>query len=118
MINRTAPLADSLTGQAIRTGKPHLVTGDRRQAAAAELGADIGPLIVAPLVAGKQVRGALILGRLAIHPGFTDTDLDMAASFAGHAAAGRMSRMGWSGVGVGVGVAMSLPPQGSAQDAC
>ena len=86
MMNRTAPLADSLTGQAIRTGKPRLVTGDRRQAAAAELGADTGPLIVVPLAAGEQVRGALMLGRLAIRAGFTDTDLGMAASFAGHAA--------------------------------
>ena len=86
MMNRTAPLADSLTGRAIRTGKPILVTGDRRKAAATELGADIGPLIVVPLAAGEQVRGALMLGRLAVRPGFTVTDLDMAASFAGHAA--------------------------------
>ena len=41
MMNRTAPLEDSLTGQAIRTGKPRLVTGEGRKAAAAELGADI-----------------------------------------------------------------------------
>ena len=86
LMNRTAPLADSLAGQAIRTGKPSLVTGDRRQAAAAALGADTGPLIVVPLAAGEQVLGALLLGRLAARPGFTETDLDMAASFAGHAA--------------------------------
>ena len=86
MMNRTAPLAESLTGQAISTGKPRLVTGEGRNVAAAELGADIGPLIVVPLAAGEQVRGALMLGRLAVRPGFTDTDLDMAASFAGHAA--------------------------------
>ena len=92
MMNRTAPLADSLTGQAIRTGKPCLVTGDRRQAAATELGADTGPLIVVPLAAGEQVRGALMLGRLAVRPAFTDTDLGMAASFAGHAAGGHGTR--------------------------
>ena len=86
MMNRVAPLADSLTGQAIRTGKPSLVTGDRCEAAAAALGADTGPLIVVPLAAGEQVRGALMLGRVATRPGFTETDLDMAASFAGHAA--------------------------------
>ena len=86
MMNRTAPLADSLAGQAILTGKPRLVTGEDRNVAAAELGADTGPLIVVPLAAGEQVRGALMLGRLAARPGFTDTDLDMAASFAGHAA--------------------------------
>src|SRR5271166_59289 len=86
MMNRTAPLAGSLAGHAIRTGKPRLVTGEDRAAAAAELGVDIGPLIVVPLAAGEQVRGALLLGRLAVRPGFTEIDLDMAASFSGHAA--------------------------------
>jgi len=86
MLNRTAPLAGSLTGQAILTGQPSLVTGDRRAAAAAALGAATGPLIVVPLAAGEQVRGALLLGRLATSPGFTEADLDMAVGFAGHAA--------------------------------
>jgi signal transduction histidine kinase len=86
LMNRTAPLAGSLAGQAIRTGKPGLTTGDRLEVAAAALGAGIGPLIVAPLAAGERVLGALMLGRLAARPGFTETDLDMAVSFAGHAA--------------------------------
>jgi signal transduction histidine kinase len=86
MMNRTAPLAGSLAGQAILTGKASLATGGRREAAAAALNADIGPMIVVPLAAGEQVGGALMLGRLAANPGFTETDLDMAASFAGHAA--------------------------------
>ena len=86
MLNRIAPLTGSLTGQAIRTGQPSLVTGDRRAAAAAALGAATGPLIVVPMAAGAQVRGALMLGRLATSPGFTHADLDMAVCFAGHAA--------------------------------
>jgi GAF domain-containing protein len=86
LMNRTAPLADSLTGQVIRSGKPSLVSGRRLQTAAAALGAGIGPLIAVPLAAGERVRGALLLGRTAAHPGFTETDLDMAASFADHAA--------------------------------
>ena len=86
LMNRAAPLADSLAGQAIRSGKPSLVTGDRLEAAAAALGAGIGPLIVVPLAAGERVLGALMLGRLAARPGFTESDLGMAASFAGHAA--------------------------------
>ena len=86
LLNRTAPLADSLAGQAVLTGKPSLVTGGRGEAAAA-LSADTGPMIVVPPAAGEQVCGALMLGRLATtSPGFTETDLDMAASFAGHAA--------------------------------
>jgi signal transduction histidine kinase len=86
MMNQVEALADSLAGQAIRTGKPSLVTGEGRQAVAAVLGAGTGPLIVVPLAAGEQVRGALLLGRLAVRPGFTETDLGMAAAFAGHAA--------------------------------
>jgi signal transduction histidine kinase len=85
-LNRTAPLAGSLTGQAIRSGQPSLVTGHRRDAAAAALGAATGPLIVVPLAAGQRVRGALLLGRLATSQGFTETDLGMAARFASHAA--------------------------------
>ena len=72
--------------QSIRTGKPTLVTGAHCEPVAAALGAGTGPLIVVPLAAGEQVRGALMLGRLAARPGYTSTDLDMAAAFAGHAA--------------------------------
>ena len=91
MMNQVEALADSLTGQAILTGKPSLVTpslanGEGGQAAAAVLSVGTGPLIVVPLAAGEQVRGALLLGRLAVRPGFTETDLGMAAAFAGHAA--------------------------------
>lgn len=86
MMNQIEALADTLAGQAIRTGKPSLVTGEGRQAAAAALGTGTGPLIIVPLAAGEQVRGALMLGRVAARPGYTGTDLDMAAAFAGHAA--------------------------------
>lgn len=86
LVNHTAPLDGSPAGQAIRTGKPGLITGDQLEAAAAALGAGIGPLIAAPLAAGERILGALLLGRLAARPGFTETDLGMAASFAGHAA--------------------------------
>ena len=86
LMNRTAPLAGSMAGQAILSAKPSLVTGDRLEAAAAALGAGIGPLVVAPLVAGERVLGALLLGRAAARLGYTETDLGMAASFAAHAA--------------------------------
>jgi signal transduction histidine kinase len=86
LMNRTAPLGGSLTGQVIGSGKPSLITGDRLQTAASALGAGIGPLIVVPLTAGERILGALMLGRLAARPGFTESDLGMAASFAGHAA--------------------------------
>jgi signal transduction histidine kinase len=86
MMNQVAALADSLAGQAIRTGKPSLVTGARLEPVAAALGTGTGPLIVIPLVAGDRVRGALMLGRVAARPGYTGIDLDMAAAFASHAA--------------------------------
>jgi signal transduction histidine kinase len=86
LMNRTAPLAGSLAGQVISSGKPSLVTGDRLQAPATALGAGIGPLIAVPLAAGERVLGALLLGRTAARPGFTESDLGMAASFAAHAA--------------------------------
>ena len=86
LMNRTAPLAGSLAGQVVSSGKPGLVTGDRLQAPTAALGAAIGPLIAVPLAAGEQVLGALLLGRTAARPGFTESDLGMAASFAAHAA--------------------------------
>ena len=62
LMNRTALLADSLAGQAILTGKPSLVNGSHREAAAA-LGTG-GSLMIVPLAAGEHIRGALILGRL------------------------------------------------------
>ncbi|MHB1596312.1 MAG: GAF domain-containing sensor histidine kinase [Streptosporangiaceae bacterium] len=86
LVNRTAPLDGSLSGQAISTGKPSLVTGDRLQTAAAALGTGIGPLIAVPMAAGERILGALLLGRLAARPEFTEMDLGMAASFASHAA--------------------------------
>jgi signal transduction histidine kinase len=86
LMNRRMPLTDSLAGQAILTGKPSLAASGRREAAGSALSADTGPLIVVPLAAGGQVRGALMLGRLATGPRFTEAELDMAASFASHAA--------------------------------
>jgi signal transduction histidine kinase len=86
LMNRTVPLADSLAGQAISSGKPSLITGDLLETAAAALGAGIGPMIAVPLAAGEHVLAALMLGRLAERPGFTESDLGMVVSFAGHAA--------------------------------
>jgi len=86
LTGRLAPLADSLAGQVIRSGKPSLVTGDGRKATAAAVGTEIGPLIAVPLVAGERVLGALLLGRTTARAGYTESDLGMAATFAGYAA--------------------------------
>ena len=84
---RTAPLNDSLAG----LGGPHrqAVPGHplrRGRSRARCTGQRAGPLMIVPLAAGDEVVGALIVGRLAGSPGFTDASLDMAASFAAHAA--------------------------------
>jgi signal transduction histidine kinase len=42
--------------------------------------------MVLPLVGSRRVRGALVVGRLAGRPQFTPADLDMATTFANHAA--------------------------------
>jgi len=46
----------------------------------------VGPLMVLPLVGTHHVRGALVVGRLRGRRKFTRADLDMAATFANHAA--------------------------------
>jgi len=84
--DRIAPLDGSLAGRAITSGKPVLVTDYAREAGAATLRADIGPMMVVPLAAGEEVLGALLLGRLAGNPGFTEASLQMATAFAGTAA--------------------------------
>ena len=84
--DRTAPLDGSLAGRAITSGKPVLVTDYSSEAAAATLSVDIGPMMVVPLAAGEEVAGALLLGRLAGNPGFTEASLQMAAAFASTAA--------------------------------
>ena len=86
LTDRAAPPAGSLAGEVILSRKPSLVAGDRLETVAAALGAGIGPLIAVPLAAGERVLGALLLGRAAARPGYTEADLGMAASFAAHAA--------------------------------
>lgn len=46
----------------------------------------VGPLMVLPLVGTQRVRGALVVGRLQGRTRFTDADVDMATTFANHAA--------------------------------
>jgi signal transduction histidine kinase len=86
LLGRQAPLTDSLAGLVIRSGRQCLVTGDRLESIAALVGTEIGPLIAVPLVAGERVLGALLLGRTAARTGYTESDLGMAATFAGDAA--------------------------------
>jgi signal transduction histidine kinase len=86
LAGRTAPSETSLCGHAIRTGKPALIPDYRDESPAIAVSVEMGPLLVVPLTAGEHTRGALTLGRLADRAGFTETDLNMATSFATQAA--------------------------------
>lgn len=46
----------------------------------------VGPLMVLPLLGAQQMRGALTIGRRRGRPPFDEADLDMATTFANHAA--------------------------------
>ena len=70
----------------IKTGKPRLIADYQTEGMAVSLDVEIGALVIVPLAAGEQVRGALTLGRLATRPSFTEADLSMAALFGNHAA--------------------------------
>jgi len=86
VLGRTADLDESPAGRVIRTGKAVLVTDYRTQADPLATGADIGPMMLIPLIAGEHTYGALAVGRVAGREGFTPGDLGMAASFGTHAA--------------------------------
>ena len=89
LIGRTVPVATSLSGRVFTSAEPARVT---QLAAGSGLRAltsgevDLGPVLAVPLVGSGRVHGVLTAARLNGRPGFTDADVDMAASFANHAA--------------------------------
>lgn len=107
------PIEHTLVGQALDTGKAMLVSdadepgddadsdspadrdspddadspdGSARYAVHLSQVLPVGPVMVVPLGHAQRARGALVLGRLRGRHRFADTDLDMATTFAGHAA--------------------------------
>jgi signal transduction histidine kinase len=92
--------ADLLTGMtydaqntlgdlAIATGRPVLVgdaSEDQGYTIHLSQVASIGPVMVLPLVAPRGVRGALTVGRLHGRHKFSESDMDIATTFANHAA--------------------------------
>jgi signal transduction histidine kinase len=80
---------NSLGGAAIETGRPVLVgdaSEEQRYKIHLSEAAPIGPVMVLPLVAPQGVRGALTAGRLHGRHRFSESDLDIATTFANHAA--------------------------------
>jgi signal transduction histidine kinase len=82
-------VAGSLLGRVFTTGRPALMPhlDDSAERAALNAGRlDVGPVLVVPLLGAAGPRGVLAAVRERGRIGFTDTDLDMASSFANHAA--------------------------------
>jgi signal transduction histidine kinase len=79
----------TLSGQAIASGLPVMIDDASRHSevemhlAAAR---PVGPVMAVPFAASRGVRGALVVGRPPGAEPFDSADLDMATSFANHAA--------------------------------
>lgn len=79
--------ADTLVHRCLETHRPQLVDDLGAVTVSKNLGrAHLGPAMAVPLPAGEGVRGCLVVLRTEGSPSFTELDLDVAASLAGHAA--------------------------------
>jgi signal transduction histidine kinase len=76
----------SMAGQVARSKEPVLTT-DCRDAHGVRQPVPIGSVVMVPLLAGEEARGALSVGRLSGRRPFTDADTDHLAGFARHAGA-------------------------------
>jgi signal transduction histidine kinase len=83
------PIEQSLAGLAFSSGEPILIA-DAAEEQTIHLHQSevlpVGPVMVLPLVGTQGIRGALFIGRLHGAHRFDDADLDMAKTFANHAA--------------------------------
>ncbi|GAA5134646.1 sensor histidine kinase [Pseudonocardia adelaidensis] len=83
------PVVGSLLGRVSTTGDPVRLSQVEDEAEWGSLTAgelDVGPVIVVPLLGSRGSRGVLSAVRRRGRTGFTETDLEMAGSFANHAA--------------------------------
>ncbi|MDT4932892.1 MAG: hypothetical protein QOK11_784 [Pseudonocardiales bacterium] len=89
LTGHTYATENTLAGLAFETGRPVLV-GDVSEDAMFHLHLSevlpVGPVMALPLVGLRGTRGALIVGRLHGRSRFDEADLDMAMTFANHAA--------------------------------
>jgi signal transduction histidine kinase len=83
------PVEQSFAGLAFSSGEPILIA-DAAEEETIHLHQSevlpVGPVMVLPLVGTQGIRGALFVGRLHGAHRFDDADLDMAKTFANHAA--------------------------------
>lgn len=86
---RTMSMRDSLVGLTLRTGRPVLVEdapSDERFTTQADDVLSVGPVMALPLGKPARARGALVIARRHGRHPFTAADLEMASTFADHAA--------------------------------
>jgi len=85
----TFPIENTLAGLVLHSGNPILV-GDADEDPSYTVHLSqvlaVGPVMVLPLGSPQAVRGALVIGRLRGRHRFADADLEMAMTFANHAA--------------------------------
>ena len=75
---------DSLPFEAMRSGRPQL-TDDWSDGSRHEEPSPYGPEMAVPMMGSDGAHGVLVVARYRDKPRFTETDLDVAASFAAHA---------------------------------
>jgi len=85
----TYPIESTVSQLVLENGRPVLIgdiADEHEHTVHLSEFVPVGPLMVLPLVGAQRVRGALVVGRLQSRPRFTAADMEMATTFANHAA--------------------------------
>jgi len=84
----TYPIENTMVGLTFETGQPVLVgdVNDEKFKIHLSQLLSVGPVMALPLVGAQRMRGALVVARMHGRHRFDESDLDMATTFANHAA--------------------------------
>jgi signal transduction histidine kinase len=89
LVDRWIPLGDSVPGRVFTEAAPARLSDVRAAGVAAMQVSQVmqvGPVLAVPLLGSRRVHGVLWAARLSTAPAFTVVELEMAGSFANHAA--------------------------------